>query len=340
MRGDRYKYYLKLLPVLLVISFLYACTKETVDEWLDYKDFSSIVGQQAQTVRFFNNNSGIPDEQFPTIDFEANTFTEDTKINIEYVRLYGLGLPLQLSPVAEKNYIWFFSSENKPLQKKVTVHLPLPADLSQYLLNGYKNLLRVYRINRNQSYGKLTNWIHVQDAVFDPAKNEFTVNTGDFDCGYCILFPEIQKDDQVIIEGRGDVLGYYFDKSVCIQHLVNMAYFTPESEDDKGFYYDGGLSRYSASGYWNQLFNISFAFRGQEPGTYSGNDIALLYQTVLLQDGTYLYSFAQTENAVIEVEEYGDIGEYVTGTIRGTLQHTIYIDQIDFYCYFRLKRTR
>lgn len=329
-----------LLPVLLVISFFSGCTKETVEEWLDYNDFTSVVGTQARTVKFFNNNSGINEKLFPSIDFQENTFNEDTRISMEYVKLYGMGLPLELSAVAEENYLWFFSSENKELNNHVTIHLPLPEDLSQYMLGSYKNLLRVYRIDRNLSYRELSNWIWVQDAVFNPAGNDFTVSTGDFDNGYCILFPEIKKDYQVIIEGKGEVLGYYFDKSLCVQHLVNMAYFTPESEDDKGFYNNGGISYYSASGYWNQLFTISFAFRGQDPGTYSGDDIALLYQTVLMEDGTYLYIFAQTENTVIEIEEYGDLGEYVTGTITGVLQHTLYTDQIDFYCYFRVKRTR
>ena len=335
-----HKYYLKILPVLIVISLFSGCKKETVEEWLDYNDFTSVVGQQAHTVRFFNNNSGIPDELFPAIDFQESTFNEETRIGIEYVKLYGLGLPIELSTIAEENYLWFFSSENKALQKNVTIHLPLPEDLSQYMLDGYKDLLRVYSINRNQSYGELTSWIHVQDAVFDPAENEFTVSTGDFDYGYCILFPEIKKDDQVIIEGKGEVLDIFFDREISIQHLVNMAYFTPESEVDKGFYYYNGLSNYSGTAYWDQVFTINFFFRGQGPGSYSGNDIYLKFQSALQQDGSFLYVFRETANTVIEVEEYGDIGEYVSGTIKGIVKLEEYIDEIDFYCYFRLKRTR
>lgn len=334
------KHISKVLLTILVIGFLCSCEKETVKEWLDYNDFTSVVGPQSRTVRFFMNNSGIPEELFPVIDFEENTFDEETRIGIEYIKLYGLGLPIELSTIAKENYLWFFDSQNKPLNKNVTIHMPLPDDLSEYMLDGYTGLLRVYRINRNKSYRELSNWIHVQDAVFNTAENEFTVSTGDLDYGYCILFPEIKKNDQLIIEGRGEVLSYYFDKAICIQHLINIAYFTPESEDDKGFYSYEGLSYFSGSGYWNQVFTISFVFRGQGPGTYSGDDMNLVFRTVLLEDGSYLYNFGKTANTIIKVDEYGEIGEYVTGTITGILKLEEYIDEIDFYCYFRVKRTR
>lgn len=343
------KYYDTILLMIIIISLIFIitdCEKEEVANPVKYEDFTSIIGSEVKTITFFSNYSDIPDELFPTLDFPDQCFTEDTRITLDYKELFGTNLPDSLVTVTtECRYLWYFSAEDRIPQKPVQVTIPYSDSLGEKLLQPYEYLFKLYRIRKDASLSQPENLERVIDYELDTIDNVFRFSVDTFNYGYAILFPEIQRDDHIIIYAKDDLFKVW-DNNTIIQHLRSDTYYSLENEFEKGFFHIGNTSYFRIVGLWGQQSHFKFSFDGTEPGIYKDFDINLNYDTyAIIITGSeypdYILHFSEALfSTVITVEEYGKIGEYVKGTITGTLHEDYYNKNIEFYIYFRVRRLR
>lgn len=341
------KYYSKIHLTIIIISLtlvIMNCEKEEVANPVKYEDFTSIIGNEAKTITFFSNYSDVPDELFPTLDFPDQCFTEDTRITLEYKELFGNRLPDSLVTVtSECRYLWYFSSEEHVPLKPVQVTIPYPDKLGEKLLQPYEYLFKLYRIRKDASLSQPENLERVEDCELDTVNNVFRFSVDTFNYGYAILFPEIQRDDHVIIYAKDDLFKVW-DNNTIIQHLRSENYYSLENEFEKGFYHIANTSYFRIVDLWGQQSHFKFSFNGTEPGIYVLPEISLEYDTYsLIQTGDeypeYVLNFKEF-NTIITIEEYGNIGEYIQGTITGSLFEEYYHKPINFNIYFRVRRLR
>jgi hypothetical protein len=344
-RNKKYYPVIYLVICLFILIFIITnCEKEEVANPVKYGDFNSIIGSEAKSVTFFQNYSDIPGELFPTLDFPDQSFTEDTRITLDYKELFGTNLPDSLVTVtSECRYLWFFSAEDKVPLKPVQVTIPYSDSLGEKLLQPYEYLFKLYRIRKDASLSQPENFERVKNYELDTVENVFRFPVDSFNYGYAILFPEIKRDDHVIIYAKDDLFKVW-DNNAIIQHLRSENYYSLENEFEKGFYHIANTSYFRIVDLWGQQSHFKFSFNGTTPGKYVLPEISLEYDTyALLISGAeypeYVLNF-KDYNTVITVEEYGNIGEYVQGTITGFLFEEYYHVPVEFNIYFRVKRLR
>lgn len=338
----RYFFTVSLLALFSgLLCLLPGCEKEEVNEPLVYDDLTSIVGTGGKKVRFFSNYSEIPDELFPQLSFPENSFNEDTRVTLEYKELLKTQLPDSLVTVnSDCRYLWFFSAEEKVILMPVQVTIPYPDNLGEKLLQNYEYLFKLYRIRRGASTRLPGNLEMVQDYELDTVNNRIRFVISAFDYGYTILFQEIRRRDHVIIHAQDDLFRI-FDNNMLTQHLFELdAYYSPEYLHGKGFRLAGDTSFYELQGFHGYSSTIRFSFPGHETGTFTGDQISVSFNSYRNYSGEYVINFRESGSTSIRIDEFGEIGGFVEGTISGELFETYYIRYIDFHIYFRIRRLR
>jgi len=334
------------LSLMVICSFLLlSCEKERVEVPVVYEEFSSVVGSEARTLKFFSYSSGIPDEMLPWIDIPAGCFDGETRILLDYKRLSSDFLPESLAAVSsETDYIWFFDSESLDPLKDVSITIPYPENLDEKILGPYEDRFRLYRAKKNTGTGFFGNLEPVEDYTLDIAANQCFVTAPDFSYGYTILFPEIYRNDHIIINAKDTILFWYRNNEILQHHHIDtLTYFSVEQPGLMGFHVRNDSSHYFLlSPFGEDLVELHFSFPGTSPGIYTGHQIKVEYSTYFVLGSLMfeLYHFVGTSDTRLEIKELGEIGEMVSGTLTGELYETTFPGIVEFYIHFEVKRMR
>ena len=309
------KYSCKILFIIIITFLLFSCEKEKVKTPVNYKNFSSIISPEGGKIRFFENNSNIHDSLFPSIIIPPNTFIDTSLIRINYVSILPNNLPDQLTSFSVTSYLWFFNTNNTELKKPVSIIIPFSQPMEYLLLDKYKNLFRIFKINPDEETTVWENWMMIEDSSVDTTFNFIEFETENLNYGYCILFNEIKCNDVYILEITGEIND--------IHQYAKSSYTKLKDNSENRSYLictDNicSYSNFSESKGVNYL--ILFSFEGNNAGHYSGNDIYIKYYYNYLNSNTWEYIFENTTDSYINITEFGNIGSEIDGNIIAELE--------------------
>jgi hypothetical protein len=296
-----------------------------------YEDLSSVVGPEGKKISFFedarNRGKNIPIALYPTLIFQPLTFTQPTVIRLDVQKMSFNTLPAKLIPVSGNTCKWTISSANPVAGKPMELIIPFEEPDTSLWLENYRHRFKLYKISKEAETTQPVNWERIDQAVIDTVNYTMTAAIQNFEYGYCVVFEEIRRSDNIAIKAKGEV-----------QAGVATDYFSGTNSTSRGFHYRQGISRYYYEGFWNENFAIYFSFPGDKPGTYTGNQIKVNYSSKKNnQQG--LSDFQASNQTSITVKKYGKIGEPVEGTIGGDLINSSG-KSMDFTMDFKLIRTR
>lgn len=343
-----------IIPGLIILGSLLSCEKEEVTDKVDYADYSSYVGAEGRTIHFYENNSNIPDSLFPVLIIQANTFDTNTGINLSYKKVVN-NLTLianGLTSISDENYAWYFSSAETTINKPIELIIPFSDPSDNLLLDNYKYLFKLYKIRNEDDTLYSNEWEIVENFSLDTSNNLISTFINNFDYGYCVLFEEIKRDDNYIINISGDFEAIHrgsvnlITLNLELQALIDSSFYKIFGLDIDdalfGFHYNEGISKILIMGVDLGIsYFLYFELTGNSPGTYKNEDIDLKY---INTD----YGMAIMDNdkeVTIVVDNYGEIGEVVEGTIDGYLIEDESLslmdwETIDIHVSFRFIRTR
>ena len=331
-RFTRFLY--KIISIVLIVSFIYSCQKEEVDNLVDYNKFTAEVGQEGRTLQFFESNSNIPENMFPVLEIEPNTFEDTAVIKMYYSQIASGNIPMELTSISENNLMWYFKS-NYPVLKPIELTIYFSEPDKYVRLNNYKHLFKLYNIIPGNDTKKISNWSTAKNYSLDTLNNSFSIGINNFQYAYCVFFEEISIENLFILSVSGSINDTYRDVS------GGVVKFMKDEEYLYCFINENGISYYStANKSKNVDFSIAFSFNGSETGIYTGYDVTAeyCYQKDSL-DENWIHIFNYPKNMTININEYGKMGEMVKGNINGALYNTNN-DSIEMNMEFEFTRVR
>jgi hypothetical protein len=331
-----YKYLLfptnKYILLCIIYLAVLACKREQTEP-ANYDAVSSVVGKEGKKLTFFADSRSLPIvsiDLYPTLTFEPQTFIEPSVIRLDIQRMSFNSLPPTLSPVSANTCKWAVLSTVAQVNKPFQIIVPFEEPAGEVWLEDYEHQFKLYRIPIGKETNRPENWEQVANATLDTNSRTISAFADNFNYAYCILFGEIQRSDNIAITSEGTIN--------TIQSGSVTSYFSSTNNQTRGFYYRNNLSVFYYEGIWNDDFSVSFSFKGNEAGTYQGNDIEVNYR-YKKNNNSWVYEFESTENTTITISQYAEIGGLITGTLAGELSNARN-EKINFTMDFKLIRTR
>ena len=256
-------------------------------------------------------------------------------ILMNYKNLLPNNLPDQLTSFSVSSYLWYFNN-NAELKKPASIIIPFAQPLEYLLLNRYKHLFTIYKINPNEETTVWENWIMIENLSLDTISNIIEFETENFNYGYCVLFSEIKRNDVYVLEITGDV------NDIHQYAISSYAKLKDNSENHSYFICSDGICGYSNFTESKGVsYMILFSFKGNKEGIYSSSDINIKYRHNYLNNETWEYIFENTENSYINISEFGNIGSEIDGNINAELESTnSKYAKININMSFKLTRVR
>lgn len=322
-----------LTSLLLVWVFTSCHQQEAIP--VAYNEVSSVVGPEGKRLVFFedkkNRGRGIDIDLYPILEFQPQTYSEPSVIELEVQAMSFNTLPDKLTPPSNKTYKWTIVSSNPVAARPIKLIIPFEVPDTDVWLEDYLDKFRLYKIRKDAATNITSDWVKVENAVLDVANRTVTADIDNFDFSYCVVFEEILRSDNIAITTQGSI--------DTILAGVASNYFSSTNPNSRGFYYRDGSSQFYLEGFWNEWFAISLTFNSNIAGSYTGNQIKLDYK--YQRNPAWMHHFQATPTTVLTIHKYGRIGEPVEGNISGDLADVEDTGKIiRFNMDFKLIRTR
>lgn len=320
---------------ILYCLLIFACACHTPDlAEIDYPAFSSVVGPEGKRLEFYeakgNTGRNIDMSLFPVLVFEPGTFSADAVIKLGIQRMSANNLPEGYTALSANTYTWTVNSSVQEPKKGVQMIIPFQEPDTSIWVENYKSRIRLFRFISGKEISDAANWEAVENFELDTINRSISTTIKDFNHGYCVLFREIRRSDNISITTKGAIQ--------TIQSAAADNYFSNSVTNQAGFYFRNGKSVFAAEHLWTDDFAIGFTVEGSKPGIYTGNQIKVNYK-YKKQNNQWMYNFNATSQTIITITRYGTIGNVVEGKITGPLT-TANGQTIDFTMNFKLIRTR
>ncbi|HEX8530615.1 MAG TPA: hypothetical protein VF646_11355 [Cytophagales bacterium] len=317
------------LPALLV-PWLFSCSPSVTGP--DYGSLARVVGPQGGTVQFFPAREGrnIPQSLLPQLQVAPGTFNQEAVLRLGLQLMTANHLPPALTNISGRNYKWEFEAAGPAAGAPITLTVPFDEPDEKLWLGNYVSRFRLYRIRRNLPTTELRNWEPVPGAQLDTVARRVTAPISDFGYGYCVLFEEIRRSDNVVIRTTGP--------GASVQAGTADGFFSPTLPRDWGLYHLNDTTHYRIEDRWNDDFELDFSFAGRHPGTYAGDQVRVTYRWKK-EGNAWVYHFWHAGGATLRISRFGGIGAWMEGTLTGTLVNQAG-QTIDIASDFKLIRTR
>ncbi len=317
------------LPALLV-PWLLSCSPSVTEP--DYGSFTRVVGPRGGTVQFFPAGEGrnIPRSLLPQLQVAPGTFGQNAVLRLGIQQMTPNNLPPALTSISGRNYKWEFDASAPVAGEPIELTVPFDEPDEKLWLRNYVSRFRLYRIRRSLPTTDLRNWEPVPDARLDTVARRATARIADFEYAYCVLFGEVRRSDNVVIRTTGPV--------AAVQAGTADGFFSPTLPRDWGLYHLDDTTHYRIEDRWNDDFRLDFSFAGRRPGTYAGDQVRVAYRWQKEGD-TWVHHFSHAGGATLRISRFGGIGEWVEGTLTGTLVNPAG-QAINIASDFKLIRTR
>ena len=343
----------KFIIYIFLLLVIFSCKKES-QVIINYNKRS--VDKNGGVICFYENDIVNPENLIVKLDFKKNIVNNLTVVNL--FRLKKDDFPYFT------NYAFYpltdiisFSPNDITFNGEVEVEIPYQKiiyldnawnDLgaSNNLLYNKQHLFKLYKIPNDysplDSVFDINKWTEVQNFEIDSINSIVKFRTDNFNNKYIFAFPESKRQDVVVCNVVNDIynFGYYFSFS-----YLNSKY---PYNYDMGFVHIDNCSHYNIQASKvlrnNAVADIymDLSVKHNGVGTFSGSDVKLLLKETNIENDGILYGrYAENlSNLIVEISEFGDVGQKIKGKITGTMKNTYGNEQFNIEIFFEAIRTR
>ena len=237
------------IGIILLILLLSCAKKDEVD--IEFNDFSTSVGPEAKTVKFYKKTLDIDASLFPQLTIDVETFEPNQNLSLNYSTITKERLPENFALINTENILWGFDASQKPL-KPIQLSLFYDDLIPTMLLDGKKAEIEVYAIKKGLPTFKNDNWEKITAISHDTVLNKMIINIHDFDYQYIFFYNEVSRKDVWQLKITTPQVYRFSD--------INYEFFNGLTEEGKGLYVKEERVRFSGQGDKNHLGGKAHSF--------------------------------------------------------------------------------